>query len=106
PPDFRKDFLCNIFCVFRVPGELQADAIDKRLVLHEQLFKARLSDKGLGGSHLRGERACIQTVCLSAARERQPHWLLPLPPVCLRYTRSEEHTSELQSPDHLVFRIM
>src|SRR5947208_7468729 len=32
--------------------------------------------------------------------------LAPGSPPVLRYTRSEEHTSELQSPDHLVCRLL
>src|SRR5947208_7703953 len=36
--------------------------------------------------------------------------VIPLPPMCVRQpperTRSEEHTSELQSPDHLVCRLL
>src|SRR5258708_26574915 len=38
--------------------------------------------------------------------QRRSHGTLPRPVVPERLRRSEEHTSELQSPDHLVCRLL
>src|SRR5258708_31742327 len=40
--------------------------------------------------------------------QRRAHRVAPWPAACWRASneRSEEHTSELQSPDHLVFRLL
>src|SRR5258708_15012785 len=42
----------------------------------------------------------------SAARSRLMSWGPPFVSVCPVMERSEEHTSELQSPDHLVCRLL
>src|SRR5258708_13291010 len=44
----------------------------------------------------------LNDLCISRPKERL-EWGIPLP---LLRTRSEEHTSELQSPDHLVCRLL
>src|SRR5258708_27417644 len=45
---------------------------------------------------------CGRTMEMNTAPAATPKWLLSLPSPC----RSEEHTSELQSPDHLVCRLL
>src|SRR5258708_13057934 len=45
-------------------------------------------------------RSCLQPIHSSCSRDEKDGWFALLP------ERSEEHTSELQSPDHLVCRLL
>src|SRR5258708_9317295 len=58
------------------------------------LFRSRADRIGLGHAHI-GEEDLVLDV-LAGQRDDRPHQL----------DRSEEHTSELQSPDHLVCRLL
>src|SRR5258708_16772075 len=44
--------------------------------------------------------------CSSIIRKRMPGWFRSRSPSSSATVRSEEHTSELQSPDHLVCRLL
>src|SRR5207244_12915278 len=60
-------------------------------------------------SDLRDRRVPPQESCSRPCRTKccpPPSWGFPLHGARGRRTRSEEHTSELQSPDHLVCRLL
>src|SRR5207244_12424506 len=56
-----------------------------------------------GGGQVAGRIARVHTEVVRGARDETGE---PLGVRCRRNSRSEEHTSELQSPDHLVCRLL
>src|SRR5258708_10873813 len=62
------------------------------------LFRSRRSTPTRVPIGVTSYRRAMCTICRSS-RIRPTHWRR-------RFSRSEEHTSELQSPDHLVCRLL
>src|SRR5207244_13475948 len=70
-----------------------------------------LASSGVRGSTPVGTLPSSNSGTGKARRSTLPLGVSGIEPICTRFTgamnlRSEEHTSELQSPDHLVFRLL
>src|SRR5258708_18499160 len=73
----------------------EADDVCRRAIEQRERLGKRIRDRGLGGrrrSAVRNGRRCRRRVGVADQRRSGD--------------RSEEHTSELQSPDHLVCRLL
>src|SRR5207244_12479081 len=81
------------------------------LSLHDALpisrrLRRRSSGSRRGGRRCQLERLCSCPTLLLSSYMRANSGGGGLRPARTRSTRSEEHTSELQSPDHLVCRLL
>src|SRR5258708_9845298 len=69
---------------------------------YQALFEANLKDQAAGGQGLAQTNTCISPGMPRVTNGYGQIEVVVTP----RTTRSEEHTSELQSPDHLVCRLL